>query len=70
MSYKYKTINTHFIEAIKCVSTKIQSSKDYIVNEAQTKQILINPFLYAMGQDQEKGFSEQEFEINKIKSVK
>ncbi|WP_330730644.1 type I restriction endonuclease [Borrelia turicatae] len=52
MSYKYKTINnTHFIEAIKCVSTKIQASKDYIENEAQTKQVLINPFLYAMGYD-------------------
>ncbi|QFI15032.1 type I restriction endonuclease (plasmid) [Borrelia sp. CA_690] len=44
-----KDIN--FIKSIKDVSRKIQKAKDFIENEAQTRQNLIDPFLDAMGYD-------------------
>ncbi|MBB6043441.1 type I restriction endonuclease (plasmid) [Borreliella yangtzensis] len=49
MLHKDKDIN--FIKSIKDVSRKIQNYKDFVENEAQTRQNLIDPFLDAMGYD-------------------
>lgn len=59
MSHKYKALNINFIKIKrilldgfyiknKNLSTKIQTHKDIIKNEAKTKQFFINPFLDAM----------------------
>ncbi|MGF7101845.1 type I restriction endonuclease [Borreliella kurtenbachii] len=49
MSCENKDIN--FIKSIKGVIKKIRTYKDYIENEAQTKNNFISPFLNAMGYD-------------------
>ncbi|WP_418909662.1 type I restriction endonuclease (plasmid) [Borreliella lanei] len=41
----------NFIELIKDLIRKIQNDKDFVENEAQTRQNLIDPFLDAMGYD-------------------
>ncbi|KEO61961.1 type I restriction endonuclease [Borreliella garinii] len=49
MLYENKDVN--FIKSIKGVIRKIQTYKDYIENEAQTRNNFISPFLNAMGYD-------------------
>ncbi|ACN52981.1 type I restriction endonuclease [Borreliella valaisiana] len=49
MSNKDQTVNINFVKKLKNVSVKIQTHKDSITNEAETKQFFINPFLDAMG---------------------
>ncbi|WP_210360241.1 hypothetical protein [Borreliella garinii] len=48
MSNKDQTVNINFVKKLKNVSVKIQTHKDSITNEAETKQFFINPFLDAM----------------------
>ncbi len=49
MLYENKDVN--FIKSIKGVIRKIRTYKDYIENEAQTRNNFISPFLNAMGYD-------------------